>query len=42
MLLDLIEKDLFSVSSGVGRNVIIFGVDMRSSTKRFIIGKKIV
>ena len=41
MLSDLIEKDFSLVSSGVRRNVIIFGVDMRSSTKRFIIGKKI-
>ena len=34
MELDLIEKDFFPhPSGGTGRNVIIFGVDMSSSTK---------
>ena len=34
MVLDLTEKDFFShPSGGTGRNVIIFGVDMSSSTK---------
>ena len=34
MELDLIEKGFFShPSGGTGRNVIIFGVDMSSSTK---------
>ena len=28
MVLDLIEKDFFSIGNGVGRNVIFFGVDM--------------
>ena len=31
MVLDLIEKDFFLISDEVGRNVIIFGVDMSSS-----------
>ena len=31
MVLDLIEKDFFSIGDEVGRNVIIFGVDMSSS-----------
>ena len=31
MALDLIEKYFFSVGNGVGKNVIIFGVDMSSS-----------
>ena len=32
--LDLVEKDFFShPSGGTGRNLIIFGVDMSSSTK---------
>ena len=34
MVLDLIDMDFFShPSGGTGRNVIIFGVDMSSSTK---------
>ena len=33
MLLDLIEKDFFSIRNDIGRNVIIFGVDMSTSTK---------
>ena len=34
MVLDLIDIDFFwHPSSGTGRNVIIFGVDMSSSTK---------
>ena len=34
MELELIEKDFFShPSGGIGRDVIIFGVDMNSSTK---------
>ena len=34
MVLDLIENEFFShPSRGTGRNVIIFGVDMSSSTK---------
>ena len=36
-VIGLDRKGFFSVSSGVRRNVIIFEVDMRSSTKRFII-----
>ena len=31
MVLDLIEKDLFSLINGTGRNVVILGVDMSSS-----------
>ena len=31
MVLDLIEKDFFSICDEVGRNVIIFGVDISSS-----------
>ena len=31
MVLDLIEKDFFTIGDEVGRNVIIFGVDMSSS-----------
>ena len=31
MVLDLIEKDFFSIGEEVGRNVINFGVDMISS-----------
>ena len=31
MVLDLIEKDFFSIGDEVGRNVIIFGADMSSS-----------
>ena len=31
MVLDLIEKDFFSIGDEVGRNVIVFGVDMISS-----------
>ena len=31
MVLDLIEKELFSFGNGFRRNVIIFGVDMSSS-----------
>ena len=31
MILDLIEKDFFSLGDEVGRNVIIFRVDMLSS-----------
>ena len=34
MVLDLIDMDFFShPSGGTGRNVIIFGVDMSSSTR---------
>ena len=33
MVLVLIEKDFFSIGYDVGRNVIIFGVDMRSASK---------
>ena len=34
MVLDLIKEDFFSRPiGGTGRNVIIFGVDMSSSTK---------
>ena len=34
MVQDLVEKDFFShPSGGTGGNVIVFGVDMRSSTK---------
>ena len=47
MELDLIEKDFFHIpQGGTGKNVIIFGVDMKSSTKIdnrkkdiFILGK---
>ena len=31
MVLDLIEKDFFSLGNGVGSNVTIFGVNMSSS-----------
>ena len=31
MVLDLKEKDFLSISDEVGRNVVIFGVDMSSS-----------
>ena len=31
MVLDLIEKDFFSLGNGVSSNVIIFGVNMSSS-----------
>ena len=31
-VLDLIEKDFFSIVDEVGRNVIIFGADMSSSS----------
>ena len=31
MVLDLIEKDLFSLGDKIGKNIIIFGVDMSSS-----------
>ena len=33
MVLDLIEKHLFSIGNEIGKSVIIFGVDMSSSTK---------
>ena len=40
MELDLIDMDFFShPSGGTGRNVIIFGVDMSSSTKDDIVKK---
>ena len=32
MVLDLIEKDFFLIDDEVGRNVIIFGADMTSSS----------
>ena len=32
MVLDLTGKDFFSIGDDVGRNVIIFGVDMSSSS----------
>ena len=31
MVSDLIEKDFFSLVNEIGRNVIIFGLDMNSS-----------
>ena len=33
MVLDLMDMDVFHTSGGTGRNVIIFEVDMSSSTK---------
>ena len=33
MVLDLIEKDFFSIGNEIGKNVIIFGVDVSASTK---------
>ena len=33
MVLDLIEKRLFQLGNEIGKNVIIFGVDVSSSTK---------
>ena len=33
MVLDLTEKDFFSIGNETGRSVIIFGVDMSSSSK---------
>ena len=33
MVLGLIEKDFFSIGNDIGRDVIIFGVDMSSSSK---------
>ena len=32
MVLDLIKKGSYSIGNEVGRNVMIFGVDMRSSS----------
>ena len=33
MVLDLTEKGSYSIGNEIGRNVMIFGVDMNSSTK---------
>ena len=33
MVLDLTEKDFFTIGNEIGRSLIIFGVDMSSSTK---------
>ena len=33
MVLDLIERELFFIGNRLGRNCIIFGVDMRSSVR---------
>ena len=41
MVSDLIEKDFFSIGNEVGRNVIIFGVDMSSSSQHIDNKKKI-
>ena len=43
MELDVINMDFFShPSSGTGRNVIVFGIDMSSSKQRLITGKQIL
>ena len=43
MELDMINMDFFShPSSGTGRNVIVFGIDMSSSKQRLITGKQIL
>ena len=34
MVLDSIEKDFFPIGDEIGRNVIVFGVDMSSSSHK--------